>query len=330
LSSDYKDYYKILGVPRSATQKEIQKAYKKMAKKYHPDVNKDPKAQEKFKEIVEAYEVLSDPKKRKFYDTFGANYQNAQFTGGQFNQSNFPFEDFQDIFSGFGFQSGTFSDFFENLFSGEKIKSFFTRKGFTQQSVRPMQDELINKDTEVTINITLEEAFNSAKKVIRLKIPRITRTGRVTHVTRKIEFKIPRGIKHGQKIRLKGQGAEVYKGAKPGDLYLKVNILPHPIFVLEGNDIYMDIYITPWEAALGTKINVPTLSGKVNLNIPSCTSSGTKLRLKGKGMPYGKNSSGDMFVVVNIVLPKKLSLKEKELFEKLAKISTFKPIKRYE
>ncbi|MCX7822443.1 MAG: DnaJ domain-containing protein [Syntrophobacterales bacterium] len=311
----YKDYYEILGVSRTATQEEIQRAYRKLARKYHPDVNKEPGAEEKFKEINEAYEVLKDPEKRKRYDQLGAHWKAGQdFTPPPGWEVHFDFgpgtgKGFEDILFGFGSRSGStpggFSDFFEMLFGrarhGETGTSGFTR----------VRD---GADREVTIRISLEDAYFGAQKVITL--PKDQKT---------YDVKIPPGILPGQKIRLAGQGEPGIGGGRSGDLYLKVEIEPHPMYRLEGRDLFMNLPVTPWEAALGGDVTINTLGGTVTIRIPPGTQSGQKLRLKSKGMPNPRGEAGDLYAVVQIMVPKNLTSKERELFEKLREVSNFNP-----
>lgn len=315
MAVQYKDYYEILGVSRSATQEEIQRAYRKLARKYHPDVNKEPGAEEKFKEINEAYEVLKDPEKRKKYDQLGANWRAGQeFRPPPGWDVHFDFgagsQGFDNIFFG-GFRGESesgFSDFFELLFGGPRRRhsgySGTTTGGFTW-----VRD---GADSEATIRISLEDAYKGSVKTITL--PGENKT---------LEVKIPAGILPGQKIRLAGQGRPGVGGGKSGDLYLTVEIEPHPKYRLEERDIYIDLPVTPWEAALGATVSVDTPRGPVSIRIPQGSQSGQKLRLRGKGMPNPKGKPGDLYAVVQIKVPRTLSPKERELFEELRRISPF-------
>ncbi|GAB6162747.1 J domain-containing protein [Desulfothermus naphthae] len=324
----YKDYYKILGVSRNATQEEINKAFKKLAKKYHPDFNPNNKeAEEKFKEINEAYEVLKDPEKRKRYDMLGANWEHGQ---------NFEpppgFENVRFHFStsgGEGFEG--FSDFFDLIFGdlfgesrGGKFRSgskkfrfagdpfsgsgqFYGNDFFEQANTR-------GADSEAEIELTLEDAYKGGKKTITLS------DGASSKV---LTVNIPPGVSEGSKIRLAGQG-QIGPGGAKGDLYLKVKLLPHHLFKVEGNNVILDLPLTPWEAALGCSVSIPTLDGRVELKVPPGTSSGQKLRIKGKGLGRGAKK-GDFFARIQIKVPKNLSPRERELFEELKKISNFNP-----
>ncbi len=318
MSVSYKDYYKILGVSRDASKEDIAKAYKKLARKYHPDLNKDDKkAEERFKEVNEANEVLKDPEKRKLYDQLGPNWkdgQNFQRPPG-FENMNFGFSGAPGGSAG-GF--GGFSDFFETLFGGgfagqgaQFSGSFGGRDsrfaGFNQGPRR-------GSDVEATLTLTLEEAFNGGKKSVALQMP----SGR-----RSLEVNIPAGVKPGARIRLSGQGEEG-RGGGNGDLYLRVQVAPHHDFSLDDADVIYDLNLAPWEAALGAKVRVPTLSGAVELNISPGTSSGKKLRLRGKGLGAGQ-AKGDQFVRIGIAVPDSLSPEEQELWTKLRDASRFKP-----
>lgn len=289
---EYKDYYKILGVSRDVAKDELKKAYRKLARKYHPDVSKVANAEEKFKEVGEAYEVLKDPEKRAQYDQFGSNYQNGQsFT---------PPPDWGQGASGGG--HGNFSNFFESMFGGGGASmggdNFYAP----------------GEDVNAKITISLEDAFHGAKKAIRRP------SG--SNQTGTISVKIPAGITSGKKIRLSGQG-KAGMGGNAGDLYLEIKIAPHAHYRLEDKDIMLDLPISPWEAALGEKVTVPTLAGKINLTIPAGAKSGQKMRLKGRGLP-GK-TPGDQFVVLQIVNPPVESHKAKQLYQQMAEEFGFNP-----
>lgn len=313
----YKDYYQILGVPRTASADEIRKAYRRLARQYHPDVNKSPGAEAKFKDIAEAYEVLGDPKKREKYDTLGANWQAGQdFTPPPGWESIFTGQRGQrtaDFGGGFGF-----SDFFESLFGGgfaAEEESPFTRR---RRSTRALRGEDVSSD----ITITLEDAYHGAHRTISLQTEDPA-TGRP--VVRQLDVKIPRGIGNEGRIRLRGQGQPM-PGGTPGDLYLTVHIAPHPVFRVNGRDLEVDLLLSPWEAALGAKVPVRTVEGTVNLTVPAGTSSGTRMRLRGKGLPaMGNEPAGDLYAVVKIVVPHPLTADEQRLFTELARTSRFNP-----
>lgn len=310
---EYKDYYKILGVNKNASQEEISRAYKKLAKKYHPDLNPDNKeAEEKFKEINEAYEVLKDPEKRKLYDSLGPNWQHGQNFEPPPGFENIHFE-FRSNGPGFGDFSG-FSEFFETIFGGLGRKS--SRR--SSRDTYGFNDFYVSRgqDQEAILELSLEEAYLGGEKQIRLGDP--------LQGVKTLRVKIPAGIKDGGKIRLKGQGEAGIGGGPRGDLYLKVKILPHPVFKLENNNVIYPLSLAPWEAVLGTRVRVPTLDGEVELVVPKGVSSGQKLRLKGKGLGQGI-SKGDQLIEIVIKVPKKLSKEEEELWKRLAQVSTFNP-----
>ena len=307
---EYKDYYKILGVDRDAKEAEIKTAYRRLARKYHPDVSKESDAEKKFKEIGEAYEVLKDPQKRQAYDQLGANWK----AGQNFN----PPPGWEDIFSGGGFsgtgsnQSGFssaefsgagFSDFFESLFGGGFSHGGPT--GFNQSSVQTH-----GADQHASISITLEEAFHGANKTIRLS------NGR------SLDVKIPTGITSGKRIRLAGQGT-AGMGGPNGDLYLEVQVLPHKLYKIEGSNILLDLPISPWEAVLGARVQVPTLAGRVETKIPAGSQSGKKLRLKKRGLPG--SPQGDQIVTLQIVMPDASSEEDKHYYQDMAERFEFNP-----
>jgi len=325
----FRDYYEILGVKRGASQDEIQRAYRKLARKYHPDVNKAKDAEDKFKEINEAYEVLKDPEKRKMYDQLGPEWRSGQ----EFRPP--PGWDFQYRGAGGGAAgprgqefnwggTGGFSDFFESLFGGAGFQEGFRgggRGGFGRQAVFRQA----GADQETTLRISLEEAFNGTTKPIVLQSQSITPDGQVQTQEKRYDVKIPPGILPGQRVRLSGQGGAGAGGGRPGDLYLKIEIEPHPVFTLKGRDLYMDVPVAPWEAVLGAEINVETLSGAITLKVPQGTQCGQKLRIRGRGMPNPKGPPGDLYAVIMIRVPTKPSPKERELMEQLRQISGFNP-----
>ena len=319
---DYKDYYATLGVAKDASQPEIQKAYRKLARKYHPDVNKKPEADAKFKEINEAHEVLKDEDKRAKYDQFGSNWKQAQQTGAP------PpgFEDMYTVFtSGAGGDRGQAYDF-----SGEGFSSFFDMLfggGFggpgqggpraTTWSTGPTgPTHQAGADHEAGISLTLVEAASGGERELTLTDP-------TTGEHKTLRVKIPKGIRSGQKIRLPGQGGKGRGGSARGHLFLNVDILPDSRFRLEGNDLYTTLPVTPWEAALGGQAKVPTLEGDIAVKIPSGSSCGRKIRFKKKGFPSAKGNAGDLYAEIRIVVPKELSEDEADLFQQLAEKSKF-------
>ncbi len=301
---EYKDYYQILGVSKKADEKEIRQAYRRLARKYHPDVNPDKKAQEKFKEINEANDVLSDPAKRKKYDTLGANWQQYEqyqragaqgpFQYGQYRTVT-P-EEFESLFGGgLGEDLGGFSDFFRTFFGGD----------FGRAQAQPRARR--GQDIEQPIEISLEEAFRGATRMVQ-------KDGR------RLEVKIPAGVKTGLKVRFAGEGMPGSAGA--GDLYLRVQVADHPVFERRGDDLYAEVPVDLYTAVLGGETQVTTPRGKVILKIPPETQSGRTFRLGGQGMPKldDAKSFGDLYAKVRLVLPEHLTDEERELFGKLAKM----------
>ncbi len=295
---EYKDYYKILGVKRDAKEAEIKTAYRRLARKYHPDVSKEANAEKKFKEIGEAYEVLKDTEKRQAYDQLGANWQ----AGQNFNAP----PGWEDMYSGApgnaGFGGSGFSDFFESMFGG----GFAQQGGFHQQGFQTK-----GADQHANISITLEDAFNGSSKTIGLS------------GGRNLDVKIPKGITSGKRIRLAGQGGAGAGGGPKGDLYLEVNISPHRLFKVDNKNILLDLPIAPWEAALGAKVQVPTLGGLVETSIAAGSQSGKKLRLKNRGLA-GK-PTGDQIVTLQIVMPKTESDEDKAFYKDMQKQFDFNP-----
>ena len=318
---EFKDYYDVLGVPRTATDAEIKKAFRKLAHKYHPDVARDKRgAEEKFKEINEANEVLSDPEKRRKYDELGANWnrtewQTAPPTGGF---GGGPQEGSEFRFDGTGF-----SDFFEQFF-GSRGRPF---GGFGPTGETAGEDETFaqrGRDIEGDILVTLDEILRGSARTIRLQRTD-PRTGEST--TQTLRVKIPPGVREGQLIRIAGKGQEGIGGGEAGNLYLRVRFARHPDFRVQGADLYYDLDLAPWEAVLGATIRIPTLDGTVSLKIPAGTVSERQFRLRGKGLPAGDGTRGDLYAVVSIDVPPRLTPEQKALWEQLAAKSAFNPRK---
>jgi curved DNA-binding protein len=320
MTVEFKDYYKILGVTRQASQDEISKAFKKLARKHHPDLNPgNAGAETKFKEAGEAYEVLKDPEKRKLYDQLGPNWQQGQnfqpppgFENMRFNFSG------QGGPGGAGFGAGGFSDFFETLFGGAGGPRGGGFSGGFQQRPRRGQD------AEVTYEIGLEQAFAGGPQSVTLQEHVPGADGYPVMQKRTLKVNIPPGVKDGQKIRLSGQGNPGGPGGEPGDLYLRIKLRQHPQFKVKEDNVVYDLPLTPWEAALGATVRVPTLDGAVEMKIPPGVGSGARLRVRGKGLgTAGKR--GDQMVRIMIQTPKTLSDEERRLWEELAKASAFQP-----
>jgi len=319
---EYKDYYKVLGVSKNASADEIKKQYRKNARKFHPDVNKEDGAEQKFKDIGEAYEVLKDKEKREAYDQYGSNWKEGP-QQQQHQQQYYQQADRGGFQAGGGFDfgggfegSGEFSDFFESLFGGGG-----QREGSNRRST-----QLKGEDVNAAITIPLEDAFKETTRTISFEVPTQQSRDLMANKQKSLNVKIPKGIKSGQKIRLAGQGGPGFNGAPAGDMYIKVEFEKHRHFEVKGVDIYLNLPIAPWEAALGSTIDIVIPTGNVKLNIPAGSSQGKKLRLKGKGIP-AKNR-GDLYVVVNIVLPPANNKKAKEMYESM-KTLDFDPREAY-
>jgi curved DNA-binding protein len=314
---EFKDYYAVLGVGKNATPEEIQRAYRKLARQYHPDVNKAASAEEKFKEIGEAYEVLKDPEKRAKYDRYGAAWKAAQQGGGT------PPPGYEDVWFDLGgipddFGFSGFSTFFEQLFGAGGRRGTGRRGPGAGAPGWQWERVAHGADQEARLPLTLEEAANGGQRDISLTDP-------TTGQAKTYVVQIPKGIRPGQRIRLAGRGGRGLGGGPAGDLYLHVEILPHPSFRLEGKDLHTTLQVTPWEAALGAEMTLPILGGAVHVKVPPASSSGRKIRLRGKGFPDARGDPGDLYAEIQIVVPKHLSVQEKKLFEELAKVSHFTP-----
>jgi curved DNA-binding protein len=304
-------------VSRDASPDEIRRAYRKLARENHPDVNKEPGAEDRFKEVAEAYEVLRDPEKRERYDRLGPNWKAGEDVSGAADFGGFrPDSGFGDVRVEFGdgtfgqgaFAEGAFSDFFESMFAGragagagrrrrDRFDGFATRGG----------------DQEAALELSLEEAAKGGRRRISLADGR------------DYEVNIPPGVRDGQRIRLAGEGGPGRGEGPSGDLFLRVRIKPDPRFRVEGRNLYVDVPVTPWEAALGATVEVATLDGTARVRVPAGSSTGRKLRLKGQGMPGPRGARGDLYATVKIEVPKKLIAEERKLFEELAKVSKFNP-----
>ena len=305
---EFKDYYDIIGVKRDASQDEIKRAYRRLARKYHPDVSTEAEAEQRFKEIGEAYEVLKDPEKRAAYDQLGANYK----AGQDFRPP--PDWDQGFEFHGGGFtdaDSAEFSDFFESLFG----------RDFGRGRQREFHARGENSFARVLID--LDDAYKGATRSISLNSTGLDADGRPRVRERTLKVRIPKGVRQGQHIRLAGQGVAGHGKGEAGDLYLEVEFRPHPFYRVEGKDVYLDLPVAPWEAALGATIKLPTPAGNVDLKIPPNSAAGRKLRLKGRGIPA--RQPGDLYVILQIALPQADSEKARQAYTDFSKSFNFNP-----
>ena len=329
----FRDYYEVLGVPRGASQDEIRKAFRKLARKYHPDIASDKaEGEKKFKEINEAYEVLSDPEKRKKYDMLGENWKHmGDFSpppGGGAGAGGF------GGFGGFGggpqvhefhFEGTGFSDFFESLFGQRASRGGFSGFGGGQPGASTARQPRKRRgaDIEADILVTLEETMNGSERTLRLQS---APPGGGPPQTRTVRIRIPKGIQEGQLIRVAGHGEPGVNGGEPGDLFLRVRLERHPDFRVQGADLHYDLRLAPWEAVLGTTVPVRTLHGPVKIKIPPRTAPGTEFRIRGRGLPSGRAGEfGDLYAVVKIVLPEEITPAEEALWKQLAERSNFNP-----
>jgi curved DNA-binding protein len=313
-----RDFYEVLGVPKTASPEEIQRAYRKLARTYHPDVNSDPGAEERFKEIAQAYDVLSDPDTRKRYDAFGRDFRQVpegvdpqtwararSGAGAGARRGRAPRGgpgpgEGQRVWFGSGMgEEIDLEDLFGGVFSGR---------------ARPGWGPIAGADQEAELELTVEEAYRGGRRSLTLAGPGGSRT---------FEVNIPAGVRNGQRIRLAGQGGQGSDGAAAGDLYLVVRIAPHPRYRVEGRDIHVDLPLAPWEAALGASVAIDTPGGEAKVKVPPGTSTGKRLRLRGRGMPNPRGAPGDLFAEVKIMVPRRLTEDERQLFEQLATVSTF-------
>lgn len=307
----YKDYYSILGVARDASAEEIKKSYRKLAHKYHPDVSKQPNAEEKFKEVGEAYETLKNPDKRTAYDQLGRYQPGQDFQpppdwSKQFGDMQFAFEDID------------LADLLAGLAGGRH------RAGRGGKFPMPGQDY------EVTVHITLEEAYRGIEVDLDLTVPEYDERGFQHRVPHAFKARIPKGATDGQRLRLQGKGGKGFNGGRDGDLYLTIALHPHPLFRVNGHDLYIDLPLAPWEAVLGASVEVPTLGGLIRLKVKPGTRAGQHLRLVGRGLPKPRTGEGDLFAIVQIAVPTVLSEKERALYKQLADSSTFNPRGHFE
>ena len=306
---EFKDYYQTLGVSRSAEPDEIKRSYRRLARKYHPDVSNEPEAEQRFNEIQEAHEVLKDPEKRAAYDQFGANWKAGQ-----------EFRPPPDWKPGFGFagggytDAGDFSDFFESLFGGAGHR----RSGGGHTHIR-----MKGEDLHAKVSLPLEDVYRGTTRSLSLERPELDEMGRLVTGAHRLNVKIPKGVTKGQRLRLAGQGGPGLGGAPAGDLYLEVTLEPHRLYHVAGRDVHVDLPVAPWEAALGETVTVPTLGGKVDIKIPPDSQSGTNLRLKGRGLPG--TPAGDQYVVLKVLAPKAETEEARALYAQMKREMAFNP-----
>ena len=312
----YVDFYKVLGVPRDASQADIKKAYRKLAHKHHPDVSKSADGDEKFKEVAEAYSTLKDPEKRAAYDALGTRTAGESFV---------PPRGWQEQFNQQFNQSGQSAQGFDDADLADILAAFASRQhggGSAGRGPRPRR----GSDYEVPLDITLEQIYNGSETDITLDLPEYDGRGFQTgHVNKTFRIRVPKGAADGQRLRLPGKGAPGLQGGPAGDLYVIMQVRPHKLYRVDGRDLHMDLPLTPWEAVLGASVHVPTLGGVVELTIPPGTVAGHKMRLARRGLPDASGHNGDLFAVVRIEVPKKPTARERELLAKLADESTFNP-----
>jgi len=307
---EYKDYYRTLSVERDASQNDIKKAYRRLARKYHPDVSKEPDAEVRFKEVGEAYEVLKDPEKRAAYDQLGKQWKTGE-----------PFQPPPDWNAGYEYSGGysgadaaAFSDFFETLFGAQgRARAEGSTAGFQPQG----------RDTHAKILINIEDAYQGATRILSLRHPHLDPSGHVVFHERHLNVNIPKGVYAGQYIRLKGQGDAGINSGHASDLYLEIGFNPHTIYRVKGKDVYLDLPVAPWEAALGEPIMVPTPLGRMKMKIPPGSSHGKQMRLKGKGIPA--KVPGHFYVNLQIIVPPADTVEAREAYETLKRAAGFNP-----
>lgn len=303
----YKDYYAIMGVDRSASAADIKKAYRKLARKYHPDVSKEPHAEERFKEVAEAYETLKDPEKRAAYGELGRHAAGQEFRpppawGQAFGGGNGSFEDIDlaDLFAGLAGRGG-------------------------HRRARGGNFPIPGRDFEAMVRITLDQAFHGIELELDLTAPEADSNGNVRRVPHHLKVRIPKGVTDGQKLRVPGKGGKGMNGGRDGDLYLDIQVAPHAFFRVDGQDLYLDLPLTPWEAVLGTSVEMPTPAGAIALKIPPGTRAGQQFRLAGRGLGRPDGKAGNLYAIVHIAVPTVVEEAERALFRQLAQISTFNP-----
>jgi curved DNA-binding protein len=312
----YKDYYAILGVDKQASQDDIKKAYRKLARKFHPDVSKEKDAEEKFKAMAEAYETLKDPEKRAAYDQLGSHAPGQDFRPPPdweqhfaHGQTTFDDIDLADLFAGLG-------------------GGGFERGGFGRRA--DPNAPVPGRDYEAAVRVTLDQAFRGTEVQLDLSVPEYDENGVAHRVPRVVTVRIPKGVTDGQKLRVPGKGGKGLRGGRDGDLYIDITVAPHKLFRADGRDLFVDLPLAPWEAALGASVDLPTPGGAVKLKVPAGTRTGQQLRLGGRGLARPDGSAGDLYAIVQIAVPTVLDDAQRELFRKLAETSTFNPRAHFE
>jgi curved DNA-binding protein len=313
----YKDYYKILGVARDASADDIKKAYRKLARKYHPDVSKEKNAEENFKEVSEAYETLRDSEKRAAFDQLGSHAAGQEFR---------PPPDWSQHFaSGSPFETMGQSAF-DDIDLADLLAGLTGRaRGRGGGRAGGREGPIPGPDYEAMVRITLQQAFHGTEIELDLSVPEYDERGVAHRVPHRIKVRIPKGVIDGQKLRVPGKGGKGMQGAPPGDLYLDIQVQPHPLFRTSGQDLYVDLPLAPWEAVLGTSVELPTLAGAVSLKVPASTRAGQQLRLAGRGLSRPGGKSGDLFAIVSIVVPTVVNERERSSYRELSESSNFDP-----
>jgi curved DNA-binding protein len=317
----FKDYYEILGVARTATGDEIKKAYKKLAHQFHPDITKDPEGEAKFKEVGEAYATLKDKEKRAAYDDLGRHNAGEEFRpppNWAGNQSGPGYQGNRGFQGNQGGQAYSFDD----IDLADLFASFSKGQRHTQQQGQP---PIPGQDYELAAQISLEDAFHGATLDLSFSVPEYDTQGQLRRVPHTFKARIPKGMTNGQKMLLRGKGGKGFHGGKDGNLYLNIGFLPHKLFRAIEHDIYIDVPLSPWEAALGATVKVPTMDGAVNLKVVAGAKTGQKMRIGKRGLPRHNQEHGDLFAVIQVEVPTNLTDKERELLKELAEVSKFSP-----
>jgi curved DNA-binding protein len=303
----YKDYYALLGVERTASQDDIKKAYRRLARKYHPDVSKEADAEERFKEVAEAYETLKDPEKRAAYDQLGRHQAGQDFR---------PPPDWETRFSPGGFEDIDLADLFAHFGAG-------SGRGFSRRGGGDFA--MAGEDYDVNATLSLEDAARGAELGFQLAVPETGPDGVRRRAPKTVRVRVPRGVTDGERLRIPGKGGPGLNGGPAGNLYLNIRLTPHPLFRVSGHDLYLELPLAPWEAVLGAKVEVPTLEGRIEVTVKPGARAGQKLRVPGRGLPRPRGEAGDLYCVISIVTPGEPGEREKSLYQELAAASRFDP-----